>query len=54
MSLSMRECIRWLKKEISEIVEEDPPLTDENVSTFVSTLQKRNISSCRIFRLETA
>ncbi|KAI9287167.1 hypothetical protein BC943DRAFT_275178, partial [Umbelopsis sp. AD052] len=30
MSLSMRECIRWLKKEISEIVEEDPPLTDES------------------------
>jgi len=29
MSLSMRECIRWLKKEISEIVEEDPPLADE-------------------------
>lgn len=31
MSLSMRECIRWLKKEISEIVEEDPPLADECV-----------------------
>lgn len=41
MSLSMRECIRWLKKEISEIVEEDPPLTDEIVSTFSSTLHKR-------------
>lgn len=31
MSLSMRECIRWLKKEISDIVEEEPPLTDEEV-----------------------
>ncbi|KAI8139420.1 hypothetical protein BJV82DRAFT_646161 [Fennellomyces sp. T-0311] len=29
MSLSMRECIRWLKKEISDIVEEDPPLSDD-------------------------
>lgn len=31
MSLSMRECIRWLKKEISDIVEEDPPLSDDEV-----------------------
>jgi translation initiation factor eIF-2B subunit delta len=29
MSLSMRECIRWLKKEMSDIVEEDPPLPDD-------------------------
>ncbi|KAI9022234.1 hypothetical protein CLU79DRAFT_751775 [Phycomyces nitens] len=29
MSLSMRECIRWLKKEMSDIVEHDPPLSDE-------------------------
>ncbi|RUS26138.1 hypothetical protein BC938DRAFT_471182, partial [Jimgerdemannia flammicorona] len=29
MSLSMRECIRWLKKEMAEIVEEDPPLSDD-------------------------
>lgn len=35
MSLSMRECIRWLKKEISEIVEEDPPLSDDVVSSIV-------------------
>lgn len=33
MSLSMRECIRWLKKEMSDIVEEDPPLSDDDVST---------------------
>ncbi|RUP44122.1 hypothetical protein BC936DRAFT_149907, partial [Jimgerdemannia flammicorona] len=25
----MRECIRWLKKEMAEIVEEDPPLSDD-------------------------
>lgn len=31
MSLSMRECIRWLKKEVSDIVEEEPPLTDDEV-----------------------
>ncbi|KAI8059649.1 hypothetical protein BC940DRAFT_328260 [Gongronella butleri] len=30
MSLSMRECIRWLKKEMADIVEEDPPLADED------------------------
>ncbi|ORZ25335.1 hypothetical protein BCR42DRAFT_399918 [Absidia repens] len=30
MSLSMRECIRWLKKEMSDIVEEDPPLADDD------------------------
>ncbi|ORX62173.1 IF-2B-domain-containing protein [Hesseltinella vesiculosa] len=30
MSLSMRECIRWLKKEMADIVEEDPPLSDED------------------------
>ncbi|KAI8339846.1 hypothetical protein BC941DRAFT_418672 [Chlamydoabsidia padenii] len=30
MSLSMRECIRWLKKEMSDIVEEDPPLVDDD------------------------
>ncbi|KAI9030082.1 hypothetical protein CLU79DRAFT_831811 [Phycomyces nitens] len=30
MSLSMRECIRWLKKEMSDIVEEDPPLSDDD------------------------
>ncbi|KAI9323149.1 hypothetical protein BX666DRAFT_2145845 [Dichotomocladium elegans] len=30
MSLSMRECIRWLKKEVSDIVEEDPPLSDDD------------------------
>ncbi|CAO3638365.1 unnamed protein product [Cunninghamella echinulata] len=30
MSLSMRECIRWLKKEMADIVEEDPPLPDED------------------------
>ncbi|KAI8341891.1 hypothetical protein BC941DRAFT_414760 [Chlamydoabsidia padenii] len=30
MSLSMRECIRWLKKEMSDIVEEDPPLADND------------------------
>ncbi|KAF7721242.1 hypothetical protein EC973_005005 [Apophysomyces ossiformis] len=29
MSLSMRECIRWLKKEMADIVEEDPPLSDD-------------------------
>ncbi|KAG1454655.1 hypothetical protein G6F56_007266 [Rhizopus delemar] len=29
MSLSMRECIRWLKKEMADIVEQDPPLNDE-------------------------
>ncbi|KAI7871180.1 hypothetical protein BDF14DRAFT_1873547 [Spinellus fusiger] len=29
MSLSMRECIRWLKKEMSDIVEQDPPLSDD-------------------------
>ncbi|OAD74736.1 hypothetical protein PHYBLDRAFT_132887 [Phycomyces blakesleeanus NRRL 1555(-)] len=33
MSLSMRECIRWLKKEMSDIVEHDPPLTDEESRT---------------------
>ena len=37
MSLSMRECIRWLKKEISDIVEEDPPLSDDEVNN-----RKRN------------
>jgi translation initiation factor eIF-2B subunit delta len=26
----MRECIRWLKKEMSDIVEEDPPLADDD------------------------
>ncbi|KAI8876560.1 IF-2B-domain-containing protein [Backusella circina FSU 941] len=30
MSLSMRECIRWLKKEMADIVEEDPPLSDDD------------------------
>ncbi|CAO3620993.1 unnamed protein product [Mucor hiemalis] len=30
MSLSMRECIRWLKKEMADIVEEDPPLNDDD------------------------
>ncbi|ORZ20812.1 hypothetical protein BCR42DRAFT_347748 [Absidia repens] len=30
MSLSVRECIRWLKKEMSDIVEEDPPLADDD------------------------
>ncbi|KAI8366754.1 uncharacterized protein BYT42DRAFT_504900 [Radiomyces spectabilis] len=29
MSLSMRECIRWLKKEMADIVEEEPPLSDD-------------------------
>jgi translation initiation factor eIF-2B subunit delta len=28
----MRECIRWLKKEMADIVEEDPPLSDDDVS----------------------
>ncbi|OZJ06397.1 hypothetical protein BZG36_00649 [Bifiguratus adelaidae] len=31
MSLSMRECIRWIKKEISDIVETNPTLEDEGV-----------------------
>ena len=29
MSLSMRECIRWLKKGMADIVEHDPPLNDD-------------------------
>lgn len=33
MSLSMRECIRWLKKEMADIVEEDPPLSDDDSRT---------------------
>ncbi|KAI7873179.1 uncharacterized protein EV154DRAFT_101364 [Mucor mucedo] len=33
MSLSMRECIRWLKKEMADIVEEDPPLSDDDART---------------------
>lgn len=33
MSLSMRECIRWLKKEMADIVEEDPPLSDDESRT---------------------
>lgn len=55
MSLSMRECIRWLKKEISEIVEEDPPLADECVCQswiyFVVTAISQ--TNWLIFRLET-
>lgn len=33
MSLSMRECIRWLKKEMADIVEQDPPLSDDEART---------------------
>ncbi|KAI8079624.1 uncharacterized protein B0P05DRAFT_541367 [Gilbertella persicaria] len=33
MSLSMRECIRWLKKEMADIVEQDPPLGDDEART---------------------